>query len=132
MDSLPANPVDNVLVLNACDDPDRPAAASANFNVDIEYALESLGPGHGSMALGRCLYFRIFAHLKCLATFGRGNLPAPPVIRGKNAMVSCEIAPGFWYECCQSCDEIDGVEDHLGCSVPAGRLQGVTHFAGRA
>ena len=40
------DPVDNVLVLNACDDPDRPAAASANFNVDIEYALESLGPGH--------------------------------------------------------------------------------------
>jgi hypothetical protein len=40
------------------------------------------------MALGRCLYFRICAHLKCLATFGRGDLPAPPVIRGKNAMVS--------------------------------------------
>jgi hypothetical protein len=47
------NPVDNLLVLNTSDDPDRSAAASTDFNVDIEYSLESLGPGHSRMTLDR-------------------------------------------------------------------------------
>ena len=47
------DPVDDVLVLNACDDPDRTTAASANANVDIEYAFEPLRPGHCSMTLSR-------------------------------------------------------------------------------
>jgi len=40
------DPVDDVLVLNTSDDSDRSAAAAADFNVDIEYSFESLGPGH--------------------------------------------------------------------------------------
>lgn len=44
--------VDDVLILNASDDLDRPTAATANFNIDIEYALESLGLGHGGMTFG--------------------------------------------------------------------------------
>lgn len=40
------DPVDGVLLLDASDDFDRPTAATANLNVDIEDALESLGPGH--------------------------------------------------------------------------------------
>jgi len=43
------NIVDNVLVLDAGDDSGRTTAATANFNVDIEYALESMGPGHGDI-----------------------------------------------------------------------------------
>ena len=40
--------IDDVLVLNTGDDFDGPTTAIANFNVDIdiEDALESLGPGH--------------------------------------------------------------------------------------
>ena len=42
------DPVDDVLLLNATvrridDHPDRPTAAAANLNVDIENSLESLG-----------------------------------------------------------------------------------------
>jgi hypothetical protein len=40
------NPVDNVLVLNASDDFDGPTAMTANLDIDIEYALQSVGPGH--------------------------------------------------------------------------------------
>ena len=40
------DPVDDVLILNASDDFDGPATATTNFHIDIEYALESLGPGH--------------------------------------------------------------------------------------
>jgi len=38
--------VDDVLILNASDDFGGPTAATTNFNIDIEYALESLGPRH--------------------------------------------------------------------------------------
>ena len=40
------DPVDDVPFLNASDDFDGPATATTNFHIDIEYALESLGPGH--------------------------------------------------------------------------------------
>jgi len=40
------DPVDDVLILNASDDFDVPATATTNFHIDIEYALESLGPRH--------------------------------------------------------------------------------------
>ena len=82
------NPVDDVLVLNTTDDPDRASTASTDLDVDIEYSLESLGPSHSSMALGRCPYFRICARLKCLATSGRSDFPAPAVIWGKDAVVA--------------------------------------------
>jgi len=36
----------DVLILNASDDFGGPTAATTNFNIDIEYALESLGPRH--------------------------------------------------------------------------------------
>ena len=38
--------VDDVLILNASNDFGGPTAATTNFNIDIEYALESLGPRH--------------------------------------------------------------------------------------
>ena len=47
------DPVDDVLILNASDDSDRSAAAAADFDVDIEYSLESLGPSHSRMTLDR-------------------------------------------------------------------------------
>ena len=47
------NSIDDVLVLDTSDDSDRSAAAAADFNVDIEYSLESLGPGHSRMTLDR-------------------------------------------------------------------------------
>ena len=37
------DPVDDVLILNASDDPDRASTASTDLDVDIEYSLESLG-----------------------------------------------------------------------------------------
>ena len=43
------DPVDNVLVLNTTDDPDRASTASTDLDVDIEDALESLGSGHSDV-----------------------------------------------------------------------------------
>ena len=125
------DPVDGVLLLDASDDFDRPTAATANLNVDIEHALESLGPGHSSMALGRCPYFRICARLKCLATSGRSDFPAPAVIRRQDAVVAGEIDSRFRHQCCQPCDEIHGVKCHLRRPIPVRRLQGIDDLAGR-
>ena len=46
LSKMSQKPVDNVLVLNTGDDFDGPTAMAANLDIDIEYALESLGPGH--------------------------------------------------------------------------------------
>ena len=107
------DPVDGVLLLDASDDFDRPTAATANLNVDIEYGLESLGPSHSSMALGRCPYSRICARLKCLATSGRSDFPAPAVIWGKDAVVAGEVDAGLRHPGRQTCDEIHRLECHL-------------------
>jgi hypothetical protein len=40
------NSIDDVLVFDARDNSDRSTAATTNCNIDIEYSLESLGPGH--------------------------------------------------------------------------------------
>ncbi|MFT4798646.1 MAG: hypothetical protein ACI9KD_003127 [Congregibacter sp.] len=45
--------VDDVLVFDTGDDPDRSTAAAADFDVCVEYSLESLSPVHGGMALSR-------------------------------------------------------------------------------
>ena len=124
------DPVDNVLVLNTTDDPDRASTASTDLDVDIEYSLESLGPSHSSMALGRCPYFRICARLKCLAMSGRSDFPAPAVIWGKDAVVAGEVDAGLRHQGSQTCDEIHRLECHLRGAIPVGRLQGVDHLAG--
>ena len=40
------NSIDDVLVLNTRNDLDRPAAPTADLNIDVEDTLESLCPGH--------------------------------------------------------------------------------------
>ena len=92
------DPVDDFLLLDASDDFDSPPAATANLNVDIEHTLESLGPGHSSMALGRCPYYRICTRLKCLATSGRSDFPAPSVVRCQDAVVAGEVDTRFWHQ----------------------------------
>ena len=46
------NSIDDVLIFDASDDSDRTAAAAADFDVYVEYSLESLSPSHGGVALG--------------------------------------------------------------------------------
>ena len=46
------NLVDNVLVFNTGDDPDRSAATTTDLDVDGKNAFQALSPGHGGVALG--------------------------------------------------------------------------------
>ena len=54
------------------------------------------------MALGRCPYFRICARLKCLATSGRSDFPAPSVVRCQDAVVAGEIDSRFRHKSSQT------------------------------
>jgi hypothetical protein len=47
------NSIYDVLILNTGDDSGSSTAAAADFDVYVEYSLESLSPGHGGMALSR-------------------------------------------------------------------------------
>ena len=104
------DPVDDVLILNASDDFDGPTAATANFRIDIEYALESLGPGHRGMPFNGCANFSIGDSVHSFATFGRGDLPTPSVVRCQYAVIASEIDPGLGNQCRQSSYEIYRVE----------------------
>lgn len=50
---------DHDRIFDAGNDPDRPLALLAGFNVDIEHPFQALGPGHGGMALGWYLVVRV-------------------------------------------------------------------------
>ena len=54
IDGLPCFIGYDVLVLDTRVDPGRSATKTADLDVDTEYTLEPLGPGHGGMALGGC------------------------------------------------------------------------------
>ncbi|KZX58276.1 hypothetical protein A3709_02095 [Halioglobus sp. HI00S01] len=104
------DPVDDVLILYTTvrrldDDFDGSTAATAGFDVDIAYALESLGSGHSRMMLDRCLYFRICARLKCLATSGRSDFYAPSVVLCEDPVIAGEIASWFRRKSSQTLDE---------------------------
>ena len=119
------NSIYDVLILNTGDDLYRSTATAANLDIDIEYALESLGPGHRDVSFSGWANFSIGDSFHSFATFGRRDLPTPSVVRCQDAVVSREIDPGFWYECRQPSDEIHRIEGHLCRAIPIGRLQGI-------
>jgi hypothetical protein len=82
------------------------------------------------VTFGGCGDFCIRDRLAASATFGRGDQPAPSVVRCQNAMVAGEVDPRLGYQGRQPRDEIYRVKDHLGRSVAIGRLQVVDHLAG--
>ena len=68
--------IDDVLVLNAAvrridDDLYRSTATTANLDIDIEYAFESLRPGHCRMTFGRCADFCVGDGLDAFPAPGR-------------------------------------------------------------
>ena len=54
-DAFPGqDPVDDLLVLDTRNDLDRPAAPTANLDIDVEDALESRAPGHRDVLRRGC------------------------------------------------------------------------------
>ena len=85
------NSIDDVLVLDTSDDSDRSAAAGADLDVYIEYALESLSPGHRRMSFRCRADLRIGNRLDSFSTLGWRDQSAPAVIWRQNAVIAGEI-----------------------------------------
>jgi len=86
---------------DAGNNPRRPAAMAARFDVDLEDPLQALHPGHCHMSRGgRAVCFLARAP----AALARYHLRA--AVRCKDAVTAHEVHVRFWYQCRQPCDEI--------------------------
>ncbi len=123
------NSIDDVLIFDASDDSDRTAAAAADFDVYVEYSLESLSPSHGGVALGGRADFCVGDRHDAFPAPGWCDKSAPAVVWSENAMVASEIDSRFWHQGGQPRNEIHRLEGHLCRPIPVRRLQGVNHLA---
>ena len=80
--------IDDVLVLDTGDDPDRSAATATDLDIDVEDAFEPLRPGHGGMTLGGCADFCVGDGLDAFTAPGWRDEPAPAVVWCQDAMVA--------------------------------------------
>ena len=111
------NSIDDSLLLDTGDDSDRSAAAGADLDVYIEYAPESLSPGHRRMSLRCRADLRIGNRLDSFSTPGWRDQSAPAVIWRQNAMIAGEVDAGFGYQGSQPGNEIHRFKGHLCRSI---------------
>ena len=89
------NSIDDVLIFDTSDDSDRSAAAAADFDVYVEYSLESLSPGHGGVALGGRADFCVGDRLDAFPAPGWCDQPATAVVRREDAVVPGQVDARF-------------------------------------
>lgn len=122
---------DNSRVFHAGNDPYRALAFLADFYVYSEHQLQSLGPGQGGMAFGRCFIFRAGAVFVLVATRASpcwyDHCPVFAV-RCRDAMKPCQVDPGLRRQSGQSRNEVQWLEDYMGSAV-AERTEGRLTFA---
>ena len=110
------NRADDAGIFNAGDDLHGTAAGLAGFDIDAEYPLEALCPGHGHMALDWSSIRRLLgsAGLAPLITPGRSNQRPVLTVGSEHAVEAGEVDSGF---------------GHQG-SIPGNDVQGCTNAAG--
>lgn len=72
----------NVLVFDTRYDPDSSTAAAADFYVDVENALEPLGPTHRGVTLSCRSFLGLASMLDTFSAFGWRDQSAPSVVGG--------------------------------------------------
>ena len=87
---LPAGAL--TVICNTGDDFDGSSTAITNVNVDIEYALESLGSGHRDGPFSGWANVSIGDSLRAFAAFGRCNALTPAVIGRHHTVVASEVS----------------------------------------
>ena len=111
-------------IFNTGDDFDGATAFAARLNVDIEYALETLRPGHGCPAFGGCLVLRLIwrFELVAFAPLGRRHLRTMRAVGCEHPVIPGEIDPGLGHQSGQAGDEVRRFEDHISGAVAIGRF----------
>ena len=123
------NSIDDVLIFDASDDSDRTAAAAADFDVYVEYSLESLSPSHGGVALGGRADFCVGDRHDAFPAPGWCDYSTTAMVWSENTMVAGEVDPRLWHQSRQTGNEIHRLEGHLCRSIPVRCLQDVNHLA---
>ena len=121
-------------ILHAGNDPHRPLALLAGFDVDIEYPFQPLGPGHGGMTFRRCLVVRVgfFPGLLAPLTPPSGSDQRPVLaVGGEYPMKSCEVDSRLGYQGRQPGNKIQRLKDHMSGAVAKRGLQFIAHLATR-
>ena len=122
---------DHLGILDAGDDPQRPAASAAGL--DVDNALEALRPGHGSAAFSQRFLLFLIGYL------GFGDR-APRRLRHQrsvlavgreHAVESRQVDPGLWDQRGQPGDQVQRLEDNMGRAVAIRRLLLVADVAVR-
>ena len=126
-------PLDHRRVFNTRDSLDRAAAGRAGFDVHLENPLEALRPPHRRLSLGRCafLFSRRLNRPGTSAPPGRRDPGPIGAVGRENPVEACEIQARRWHQCGEPRDEVERLEDQVGCSVAVGRFQRVADVAAR-
>ena len=125
-------------VFDTGNNPNRALTLLTDFDIDVEYPFQPLGPGHGGMAFGRGFVIGLggvfvvaVAVAVALTPAGRGDKCAVFAVGSEYSVKSCQVHSGFWYQGGQSRDKVQWLEDHMGGAVAERCLQLVSHLAGR-
>jgi len=105
---VPQDLFDHHRLFNAGGDLNVAAAVLAGLDVDIEYALQALRPGHRCSAFDRCWAVRRMCRtgLVALTALGRRHLCAMRAVGGKHAVESSQINPRLRHQRDESGDEV--------------------------
>ena len=99
-------------VFDTGDDLYGATAVLADFDVDLEDALEALCPSHRPMAFGRGLGW-----IAASPAPRGGDLLSQSVVGGEHAVVAGEVDPRRGDEGGESCDEVQWLEYDIRCTV---------------
>ncbi len=97
---------DHRRVFDASDYLDSATAFFARCNIDIEYPLEALCPGHRGMLLYRRSLIAVYLAFGALASFRRRHQGSVFAIGREHAMEACQIGSRSGYQGCQACDKV--------------------------
>lgn len=124
--------VDNFRIFDASNNPCGAATVLASCNVNVEYALEPLRPGHCRVLFRKSpLLSACCGALAALAASCGRDLCAVLAVWREDTMVAGQIDPGSRYERCQLRQEVQRLKDDMGSPIAVGGLQSVSNIPAR-
>ena len=118
-------------IFDARNDPHRPLALLAGFDVYIEYPFQALSPGHGCVVLHETLAVYTLASLIATLTSPCwSDQCSMPTIWSEHTMEAGQVDSGFGDQRCQAGNKIQRLKDDMGGAIAKWSLEFISHLAG--